>query len=213
MPTRSSGTPATTTRPPDDSSTRSSIAMASRSATSAVGLDGFIGVAFSRLQQPLWHSGQGCHRQPHAHRHAAGQDPVARANGACAITASRRSASGSALRTMPTTKSASSPARPRSARASPTRKTKAAWRCSIFLFRRLLASSRGAVGTQFGHRKVVATSFEGDSLLEPARTNTHCGVLVRGTAGHQAAALQAAARIEQATVDGTGLDLTDPERR
>ena len=30
------------------------------------------------IQQPLWHSRQGCDRCAHAHRHAAGQDPIAR---------------------------------------------------------------------------------------------------------------------------------------
>jgi iron complex outermembrane receptor protein len=69
---------------------------------------------------------------------------------------------------------------------------------------------RGAVGTQFGQRKLVATSFEGDSLLEPARTNSVAAFWFEELQVTKRLRLQAAARIEQTRVDGTGLDLGDP---
>jgi iron complex outermembrane receptor protein len=69
---------------------------------------------------------------------------------------------------------------------------------------------RGAVGTQFGQRKLVATSFEGDSLLEPARTNNVAAFWFEELQVTKRLRLQAAARIEQTQVDGTGLDLGDP---
>ena len=110
------------------------------------------------------------------------------ANGACAIMASRRSASGSARRTMPTTKSVSKPGRPRSARASPTGRTKAASRCSICRSRRRSASLRGAVGTQFGQRKIGGDQLRRRFAARSGAHQQHRGILVRGTAGHQAAA-------------------------
>ena len=68
----------------------------------------------------------------------------------------------------------------------------------------------GAVGTQFGQRKLVATSFEGDSLLEPVRTNIIAGFWFEELQVTKRLRLQAAVRIEHTQVDGTGLDLTDP---
>jgi iron complex outermembrane receptor protein len=68
----------------------------------------------------------------------------------------------------------------------------------------------GAVGTQFGQRKLVATSFEGDSLLEPARTNNIAAFWFEELQVTKRLRLQAAARIEQTRVDGSGLDLSDP---
>ena len=69
----------------------------------------------------------------------------------------------------------------------------------------------GAVGTQFGHRKVVATSFEGDSLLEPARTNSIAAFWFEELQVSQRLRFQVATRIEQTTVDGVGLVLTAPD--
>lgn len=69
---------------------------------------------------------------------------------------------------------------------------------------------RGAFGTQFGQRKLVATSFEGDSLLEPARTSSVAAFWFEELQVTKRLRLQAAARIEQTQVDGTGLDLGDP---
>jgi iron complex outermembrane receptor protein len=68
----------------------------------------------------------------------------------------------------------------------------------------------GAVGTQVGHRKVVATSFEGDSLLEPARTNSIAAFWFEELQVTKWLRLQAAARIEHTAVDGIGLVLTAP---
>jgi iron complex outermembrane recepter protein len=68
----------------------------------------------------------------------------------------------------------------------------------------------GAVGTQFGQRKLAATSFEGDSLLEPARTNNIAAFWFEELQVTKRLRLQAAARIEQTQVDGSGLDLSDP---
>jgi iron complex outermembrane receptor protein len=68
----------------------------------------------------------------------------------------------------------------------------------------------GAVGTQFGQRKVVGTSFEGDSLLEPARTNSIAAFWFEELQTTKHLRFQVAARIEQTTVDGVGLVLTAP---
>jgi iron complex outermembrane recepter protein len=68
----------------------------------------------------------------------------------------------------------------------------------------------GAFGTQFGQRKLVAASFEGDSLLEPVRTNSIAAFWFEELQVTKRLRLQAAARIEHSQVDGTGLDLTDP---
>ncbi|MBX9590080.1 MAG: TonB-dependent receptor [Hyphomonadaceae bacterium] len=69
---------------------------------------------------------------------------------------------------------------------------------------------RGAVGTQLGQRKLVATSFEGDSLLDPARTKSIAAFWFEELQVTKRLRLQAAARIEQTRIDGTGLDLTAP---
>ena len=73
-----------------------------------------------------------------------------------------------------------------------------------------LGELRGAVGTQIGNRKTTATSFEGDSLLEPARTKSVAAFWFEELQVTRRLRLQAAARIEETKVDGTGLDLTDP---
>jgi iron complex outermembrane recepter protein len=73
-----------------------------------------------------------------------------------------------------------------------------------------LGELRGAIGTQIGHRKTIATSFEGDSLLEPARTDSIAAFLFEELQVTSRLRLQAAARIENTKVDGVGLDLRDP---
>ena len=55
---------------------------------------------------------------------------------------------------------------------------------------------RGAIGTQFGRRKTVADSLEGDDLLEPARTNTVAAFMFEELQVTKRLRLQAAARIE-----------------
>jgi iron complex outermembrane receptor protein len=69
---------------------------------------------------------------------------------------------------------------------------------------------RGAVGTQFGQRKTTALNLEGgDSLIDPgARTNTVAGFVFEELQVTKRLRLQAAGRIEQTGVDGTGLQLT-----
>ena len=59
----------------------------------------------------------------------------------------------------------------------------------------------------------MATSFEGDSLLEPARTNSIAAFWFEELQVTKRLRLQAAARIEQTQVDGTGLDLTTRSTR
>jgi iron complex outermembrane receptor protein len=68
---------------------------------------------------------------------------------------------------------------------------------------------RGAVGTQIGHRDVRAQSFEGASLLEPARTNSIAAFWFEELQVTKRLRLQAAARIEQVTVEGIGA--SDPD--
>jgi iron complex outermembrane recepter protein len=69
---------------------------------------------------------------------------------------------------------------------------------------------RGAVGTQFGHRKMSAISTEGDGLLDPASTSTIAAFIFEELQVTRRLRLQAAARMEQTGVDGIGLDLSDP---
>jgi iron complex outermembrane receptor protein len=68
---------------------------------------------------------------------------------------------------------------------------------------------RGAVGTQIGHRNVHAQSFEGESLLEPAKTHTIAAFWFEELQVTQRLRLQAATRIEQATVEGIGASNPD----
>jgi iron complex outermembrane receptor protein len=56
----------------------------------------------------------------------------------------------------------------------------------------------------------TALSFEGDGLLDPARTNSLATFWFEELQLTKRLRLQAAVRIEQTKVDGTGLDLTDP---
>jgi iron complex outermembrane receptor protein len=69
---------------------------------------------------------------------------------------------------------------------------------------------RGAVGTQFGRRKTLADSLEGDDLLAPARTNTVAAFIFEELQATKRLRLQAAVRIEHTSVDGSGLVLTAP---
>lgn len=69
---------------------------------------------------------------------------------------------------------------------------------------------RGAVGTQLGRRKTIGDSLEGDDLLAPARTSTLAAFIFEELQITQRLRLQAAARIEHTTVDGTGLVLSSP---
>jgi iron complex outermembrane recepter protein len=74
-----------------------------------------------------------------------------------------------------------------------------------------LGELRGAAGLQIGHRNTSGLSFEGDSLLEPTRTRSIAAFLFEELQATKTLRLQAAARIEQTTVQGTGLaDTTDP---
>jgi iron complex outermembrane receptor protein len=68
----------------------------------------------------------------------------------------------------------------------------------------------GAVGVQFGHRHIAGESFEGDSLLDPARTETVAGFIFEELQATKHLRLQAAGRYEQSDVSGTGLELADP---
>jgi iron complex outermembrane receptor protein len=67
---------------------------------------------------------------------------------------------------------------------------------------------RGAVGTQFGHRDVSAQSFEGVSLLEPAKTRSLAAFWFEELQVNKRLRFQGAARIEQAEIGGIGA--TDP---
>ena len=81
-----------------------------------------------------------------------------------------------------------------------------------------LGELRGAVGVQFGHKRVAALSFEetevpgvfADNLLDPASTSTVAAFWFEELQLTKRLRLQAATRIEQTNVDGTGLFLTAP---
>ncbi len=78
-------------------------------------------------------------------------------------------------------------------------------------FQTPLGELRGAAGIQMGRRTTTGVSFEGDSLLEPARTRSIASFLFEELQMTSKLRLQAAGRIEQVTVAGTGLaDTTDP---
>ena len=69
----------------------------------------------------------------------------------------------------------------------------------------------GAVGIHIDNRKTRGESFEGDSLLEPAHTQSAALFWFEELALTQALRLQAAARVERTMVDGLGWsDVTDP---
>ncbi len=68
-----------------------------------------------------------------------------------------------------------------------------------------LGELRGTIGGQWGHRNVSGVSFEGDSLLDPARAIDVAGFIFEQLELTKRLTLQAAARIEQSNVRGTGL--------
>jgi iron complex outermembrane recepter protein len=74
----------------------------------------------------------------------------------------------------------------------------------------------GAAGVQFGHKRVASKNFEeteegglADNLIEPATTSTVAAFWFEELQLTKRLRLQAATRIEQTSVDGTGL-LLDP---
>ena len=74
----------------------------------------------------------------------------------------------------------------------------------------MLGELRSAVGVHFGSKKTTALSFEGDGLLDPARTGTVAAFVFEELQVTKRLRLQAAVRIEQTTVDGIGLDVMTP---
>lgn len=74
-----------------------------------------------------------------------------------------------------------------------------------------LGELTGAIGIQAGHRQTRGQSFEGESLLEPARTTSLAAFWFEELKATQRLSFQAAARIERTTVDGFGwTDVSDP---
>ncbi len=74
-----------------------------------------------------------------------------------------------------------------------------------------LGEVSGAVGVHFDNRKTQGESFEGDSLLEPAHTQSVAAFWFEELALTSQLRVQAATRVESTTVDGTGwADVTDP---
>jgi iron complex outermembrane receptor protein len=74
----------------------------------------------------------------------------------------------------------------------------------------MLGQLTGAFGVQFGLKRTTALSFEGDGLLDPARTDTTAAFLFEELQLTKRLRLQVAVRIEQTTVDGIGLDALTP---
>jgi iron complex outermembrane receptor protein len=75
----------------------------------------------------------------------------------------------------------------------------------------MLGELTGAIGVQWGHRNLRAQSFEGDSLLDPAETDNIAAFWFEELALTSKLHLQGAARIEHSNVDGSGLaDVSDP---
>lgn len=70
-----------------------------------------------------------------------------------------------------------------------------------------LGELTGAVGVQAGHRRLSGLSFEGDSLLDPSRTRSIAGFVFEELQATRNLRLQAAARYESTEVEGTGIDL------
>lgn len=73
-----------------------------------------------------------------------------------------------------------------------------------------LGELRGAVGIQLGNRRTTGTSFEGDSLLDPAQTRTAAVFWFEELQATRQLRFQAALRVEQTSVSGVGLDVNDP---
>jgi iron complex outermembrane receptor protein len=70
-----------------------------------------------------------------------------------------------------------------------------------------LGELSGAAGIQLGHRRMAGLSFEGDSLLDPSRTEYAAGFLFEELQATRRLRLQSAARLEQTDVAGTGLEV------
>jgi iron complex outermembrane receptor protein len=69
-----------------------------------------------------------------------------------------------------------------------------------------LGELRGAVGVHFGQKRTTALAFEGDGLLDPARTDSLATFWFEDLQLTKRLRLQAAIRLEQTTVEGVGLD-------
>ncbi len=76
--------------------------------------------------------------------------------------------------------------------------------------RTILGELRGAVGVQLGRRAMEGKSFEGDSLLDLARTRSTAVFLFEELQLTRQLRIQGALRYEHNTVSGNGLDLSDP---
>ncbi len=76
--------------------------------------------------------------------------------------------------------------------------------------RTMLGELRGAIGVQFGRRDLEGKSFEGDSLLDPARTRKAAVFLFQELQMTRQLRIQGALRYEHNTVSGTGVDLSEP---
>lgn len=71
---------------------------------------------------------------------------------------------------------------------------------------------RGAVGFHWDHADTAGLSFEGDSLLEPADTESFAGFWFEELEASDRWRFQAALRVESASVDGTGYSsIADPD--
>ncbi len=70
-----------------------------------------------------------------------------------------------------------------------------------------LGELTGAAGVQIGHRRLAGLSFEGDSLLDPSRTQYVAGFLFEELQATRHLRLQSAFRYEQTQVSGTGLEI------
>lgn len=71
---------------------------------------------------------------------------------------------------------------------------------------------RGTVGIHWDHADTTGLSFEGDSLLEPANTESFAGFWFEELQASDRLRLQAALRLEGTSVDGTGFSsIEDPE--
>jgi iron complex outermembrane receptor protein len=69
-----------------------------------------------------------------------------------------------------------------------------------------LGELRGAVGVHFGQKRTTGLSFEGDGLLDPARTSSLSTFWFEELQLTKRLRLQAAIRLEQTMVEGAGLD-------
>jgi iron complex outermembrane receptor protein len=67
----------------------------------------------------------------------------------------------------------------------------------------------GMIGAQWGHRDMRGQSFEGESLLEPAETDSVAGFIFEELQPSRPLRLQWAARLEHVRVDGSGLPEPD----